>query len=163
MISSRLVQSPLGQLQLVVEAGRLCRVAFPGEHWPALPASTAPVLQAAAAQLAEYFAGTRRVFDLPLAPAGTDFQRAVWGELARIPWGETRSYGELARAVGRPRAARAVGAANGRNPLPVVLPCHRVIGADGALTGYTGGLERKRCLLLLEGQRLAPAQVIEAS
>ncbi len=104
-----------------------------------------------AAQLAEYFAGRRRDFALALDPPGTPFQRQVWEELARIPFGATISYGELARRVGRPAAARAVGAANGANPIPIVLPCHRVIGSDGSLTGYGGGLPLKKALLALEG------------
>jgi methylated-DNA-[protein]-cysteine S-methyltransferase len=102
-------------------------------------------------QLGEYFAGARREFDLPLRMTGTEFERAVWAELERIPYGETRSYGEVARAIGKPDRARAVGAANGRNPISVIVPCHRVIGSDGSLTGYGGGLERKRFLLGLEG------------
>jgi methylated-DNA-[protein]-cysteine S-methyltransferase len=102
-------------------------------------------------QLDEYFAGRRRTFDLPLAPRGTEFQRLVWRTLASIPYGETLSYAQLASRVGRPSAMRAVGAANGRNPLPIVLPCHRVIGADGSLTGFGGGLPTKRFLLQLEG------------
>ena len=110
-----------------------------------------PVLQAAEAQLREYFAGERRAFDLPLAPRGTPFQLQVWQALARIPYGSTVSYAQLAKAVGNPEAMRAVGAANGRNPLPIVLPCHRVIGADGALVGFGGGLPVKQQLLRLEG------------
>lgn len=98
-------------------------------------------------QLSEYFAGDRNSFDLPLDPEGTEFQRAVWNALAEIPFGETRSYGEIAAAVGRPKAARAVGMANNRNPIAVIVPCHRVIGAGGALVGYAGGLERKTWLL----------------
>ncbi|HUO86866.1 MAG TPA: methylated-DNA--[protein]-cysteine S-methyltransferase [Thermoanaerobaculia bacterium] len=106
---------------------------------------------AVAAQLDEYFAGRRRHFDLPLAPRGPAFQRAVWSELARVPFGQTIPYGELAERVGRRGAARAIGGANHANPLPIVVPCHRVIGADGSLTGYGGGLERKRRLLSIEG------------
>jgi methylated-DNA-[protein]-cysteine S-methyltransferase len=102
------------------------------------------------AQLDHYFAGERREFSLPLAPAGGDFERRVWDELLRIPYGATASYGEVAARVGAPGAARAVGLANGRNPIAVIVPCHRVIGADGSLTGYGGGLERKRLLLDLE-------------
>jgi methylated-DNA-[protein]-cysteine S-methyltransferase len=98
-------------------------------------------------QLDEYFAGRRRVFELPLAAEGTEFQRMVWRELSRIPYGETCSYGEIARRVGRPAASRAVGAANGRNPISIIVPCHRVIGSTGALTGYGGGESRKRWLL----------------
>jgi methylated-DNA-[protein]-cysteine S-methyltransferase len=105
-------------------------------------------------QLAEYFAGERRDFDLQLAAAGTPFERSVWEELRRIPFGETRSYGEIARAIGRPGSARAVGRANGANPIPIVVPCHRVIGADGSLTGFGGGLEAKSRLLEIEGRRL---------
>jgi methylated-DNA-[protein]-cysteine S-methyltransferase len=113
-----------------------------------------PVLRVAATQLAEYFAGTRTAFDLPLAPRGTAFQRAVWDALLIIPYGETRSYGALAAQIGRPSAARAVGAANGRNPLSIVVPCHRVIGSAGALTGFAGGLPAKERLLALERRSL---------
>lgn len=118
---------------------------------------------AARAQLAAYFRGERTEFDLPLAPDGTPFQQRVWAELRKIPYGATLSYGELARRVGRPNGARAVGLANGRNPLPIVIPCHRVIGADGSLVGYGGGLDRKRALLELEapatlGRRSAAAR-----
>lgn len=104
-----------------------------------------------ARQLAEYFAGRRRRFELSLAPEGTAFYQAVWRALTEIPYGRTVGYGELARELGRPQASRAVGRANGTNPIPVVVPCHRVVGADGDLTGYGGGLERKRFLLRLEG------------
>lgn len=102
------------------------------------------------AQLAEYFAGDRNHFDLPLEPEGTEFQRSVWTALTEIPYGETRSYGEIAAEVGRPKAARAVGMANNRNPIAVIVPCHRVIGAGGALVGYAGGIERKTWLLAHE-------------
>ena len=108
------------------------------------------------AQVMEYFAGTRRVFDLALSPIGNEFYLGVWNELRRIPYGVTISYGELARRVGRPGAARAVGRANGTNPISIVVPCHRVIGADGKLTGYSGGIERKAALLALE-QAATPA------
>jgi methylated-DNA-[protein]-cysteine S-methyltransferase len=114
---------------------------------------------AVAGELAEYFAGRRRDFTLAVDPPGTPFQRQVWGELARIPYGATLSYGELARRVGRPSASRAVGAANGANPIPIVLPCHRVIGSNGALTGYGGGLPIKRALLALEGALAEPSQL----
>lgn len=110
----------------------------------------AEILKAAAEQLSEYFSGRRREFSLPLRPAGTEFQRAVWQQLELIPYGRTISYGALAAALGNPQASRAVGAANGRNPLPIVIPCHRVIGASGSLTGFGGGLERKKTLLNLE-------------
>ncbi|MFN0130419.1 MAG: methylated-DNA--[protein]-cysteine S-methyltransferase [Verrucomicrobiales bacterium] len=102
-------------------------------------------------QLNEYFAGRRREFDVPLAAAGTDFQQRVWAALATIPFGETRSYGDIARSLGQPGASRAVGLANGQNPISIIVPCHRVIGANGTLTGYGGGLERKRWLLEHEG------------
>ena len=102
-------------------------------------------------QLNEYFTGRRRTFDLPLSLRGTPFQRSVWLQLLQIPWGETRSYGDIARAVGKPGAARAVGMANQTNPLPIIVPCHRVIGANGSLTGYAGGLDVKARLLALEG------------
>ncbi|WP_394795722.1 methylated-DNA--[protein]-cysteine S-methyltransferase [Armatimonas sp.] len=109
-----------------------------------------PVFVVAKAQLTEYFAGTRTAFDLPLAASGTPFQKTVWAELVRIPYGKTFSYGELAARIGNPKASRAVGLANGKNPLSIVVPCHRVIGASGKLTGYGGGLERKEALLALE-------------
>ncbi|HSG40106.1 MAG TPA: methylated-DNA--[protein]-cysteine S-methyltransferase [Thermoanaerobaculia bacterium] len=105
-------------------------------------------------QLEEYFAGERQEFDLQLAPQGTPFELSVWEELKRIPFGETRSYGEIAQAIGRPGSARAVGRANGANPLPIVVPCHRVIGADGSLTGFGGGLDAKERLLEIEGRAL---------
>lgn len=110
-----------------------------------------PILDSLREQLAEYFAGTRRAFDLPLAAAGSAFQRRVWQALGRIPYGATRSYGELARELGVPGGSRAVGSANGRNPIAIVIPCHRVIAEDGTLGGYGGGLWRKRRLLELEG------------
>ena len=108
-------------------------------------------------QLDEYFAGDRRSFDLALAPSGTPFQLLVWGELRRIPMGETTTYAGLAERVGRPRAARAVGAAVGRNPISVIVPCHRVVGSDGSLTGFAGGISRKRALLALEASPVAGA------
>lgn len=114
-------------------------------------ARTAPLR----AQLEEYFAGDRREFDLELAPQGTEFQLRVWSELRRIPYGATTSYGALSTAIGRPKASRAVGAANGANPIPIVVPCHRVIGSNGSLTGFGGGLETKKLLLELEGASFA--------
>jgi methylated-DNA-[protein]-cysteine S-methyltransferase len=121
-------------------------------------AGRSEVLARAADQLAEYFAGKRRVFDLPLGPRGTGFQARVWRELTKIPYGETCSYGDIARAVGRPSASRAVGAANGRNPIAIIVPCHRVIGASGELTGYGGGLPMKRWLLAHERQHTGSRQ-----
>src|ERR1700690_2867719 len=112
---------------------------------------SATPLPLAARQLAEYFAGARRVFDLPLALHGTPFQQRVWRALTEIPYGETWSYGQLAKRIGNPKASRAVGLANGSNPISILVPCHRVIGADGSLTGYGGGMERKQWLLRHEG------------
>jgi methylated-DNA-[protein]-cysteine S-methyltransferase len=114
-----------------------------------------PLLDAAESQLRDYLAGDREDFALPLAPEGTDFQRAVWAHLATIPRGATTTYGQIARALDRPRAAQAVGAAVGSNPLSIVVPCHRVVGSTGTLTGYAGGIETKQALLLLEGALLA--------
>jgi methylated-DNA-[protein]-cysteine S-methyltransferase len=148
------MESPVGRLRLLAAGGALVGVHFPGRGGgpPAEPPGPEdrPVLERARAQLEEYFAGRREEFDLPLAPRGTPFQRAVWAALLAIPFGETRSYGEIARAVGKPAAPRAVGAANGQNPIAIVVPCHRVIGSDGSLTGYGGGMQRKRWLLAHE-------------
>lgn len=148
--------SPVDSLLLTAEEDSLTGIYFAsgkhppaiGEDWKEQPRH--PVLRAAKKQLDEYFAGRRRRFDLPLAPQGTPFQLAVWQALRDIPYGETRSYGDIARRIGRPKAMRAVGAANGANPISIVVPCHRVIGADGTLTGYGGGLPRKQKLLVLE-------------
>src|SRR5664280_328740 len=155
------VPSPIGDLTLHVAGGALTAVPFGGAsngEGAAPETSTAapvePVLQAAAEQLAAYSSGELREFILPLRPAGTPFQLAVWEALRHIPYGETVSYGELATRLGRSGAARAVGRANALNPLPVVVPCHRVIGADGTLTGYAGGLSMKRTLLALEAGTL---------
>jgi methylated-DNA-[protein]-cysteine S-methyltransferase len=149
------VDSPVGPLLLAASGRGLRLVHFcsSARSWRPPPdwRQQSPPLQPAIAQLQEYFAGTRRVFDLPLDMRGTSFQRAVWQALQQIPYGATTSYGLLARQLGRPEAARAVGLANGANPLPIVVPCHRVIGADGGLTGFGGGLPIKRALLQLEG------------
>ncbi len=150
------IDSPIGPLLLAASDAGMHTIEFQdakhpvkrGDDWEQ---SAHPLLERARRQLEEYFAGKRRSFDLPLAPQGTPFQRQVWQTLAGIGYGETLSYGQLAARVGRPTASRAVGAANGRNPLPIVLPCHRVIGADGSLTGFGGGLPTKRFLLRLEG------------
>ena len=151
------VATPIGELTLVATDAGLREVRWPGEHPPdaAVEQPRDPVLAAAAEQLRAWFAGARTAFDLPLdLAAATAFQRRAWLALAEIPYATTRSYGEQARMLGAPRAARAVGAANGRNPLPIVLPCHRVVGANGSLTGYGGGLDRKEWLLRLEGALL---------
>jgi methylated-DNA-[protein]-cysteine S-methyltransferase len=141
------VDTPIGPLLLSTAGGRLSGVTFADT---AEPRSREPVLLEAEAQLRAYFAGELERFDLPLAPRGTPFQLSVWDALLEIPYGSTTTYSELAAAIGRPSACRAVGAANGRNPLAVIVPCHRVIGAAGGLTGYGGGVERKRLLLALE-------------
>lgn len=148
-------ESPVGRLLLAGDEHALQLLSFPGGRRAVGPqpdwfAAEAP-FRAAAAQLGAYFAGELRVFDLPLRPHGTAFQQRVWALLCTIPFGETRSYGQLAAALGAPGSSRAVGAANGANPLPIIVPCHRVIGAGGALTGFGGGLEVKRFLLELEG------------
>ena len=142
------MDTPIGLLGLVASEHGLSRILWPGEPGAG---GDEQVLAAAAEQLREYFAGTREAFDLPLELDGTEFQRRAWLALAEIPYGETRSYGDQARRLEAPRAARAVGAANGANPLPIVLPCHRLVGADGSLTGFGGGLDVKRWLLQHEG------------
>lgn len=146
--------SPVGTLRLVADDVGLRQIAFETERHPKPVAPdwvrSAEALAFARVQLQAYFAGTRQHFELPLHPLGTPFQCTVWHALAQIPYGTTLSYGELARRIGQPQAMRAVGAANGRNPLPIVLPCHRVIGANGSLTGFGGGLPTKRWLLELE-------------
>jgi methylated-DNA-[protein]-cysteine S-methyltransferase len=149
------VPTPLGGLLLVAVDGALVKAHFaPFDEPDTAPTPHAPVLVEAARQLAEHFAGERTDFDLPLAPPGTAFQQRVWDELCRIPYGTTTTYGELAERLGDPRCVRAVGLANGRNPIAVVVPCHRVIGSDGKLRGYAGGIERKSRLLALESASL---------
>ncbi|MCB0983259.1 MAG: methylated-DNA--[protein]-cysteine S-methyltransferase [Ilumatobacter sp.] len=149
------MDSPVGELTLVASAAGLRAVLFPGERPDRVTvgpiANTDPaadeVLDRAVQQLREYFAGERRTFDLPLDPVGTDFQQQAWRELRRIPYGQTISYGEQAKRLGDVRKSRAVGAANGRNPIGIIVPCHRVVGSGGALTGFGGGLEAKAWLL----------------
>lgn len=164
------MDSPIGPLTLVADGGALaCLYMDDHRHAPAEdafgPADPAPgpqadVLAEAERQLTEYFAGTRTEFDLPLAMPGTAFQQRVWAGLREIPYGETISYGELARRLGQPNASRAVGLANGRNPVSIIVPCHRVVGSSGRLTGYGGGLDRKAHLLELErGARAAVEQL----
>jgi methylated-DNA-[protein]-cysteine S-methyltransferase len=153
------VESPLGELLLTSDGTALTRLLFaPFEVDPTWSEEPSAVLDAAVAQLREYFAGERTTFDLPLEPAGTAFQQTVWMALRDIPYAETINYGQLALRVGNRNASRAVGLANGRNPISIVVPCHRVIGANGSLTGYGGGLDRKRLLLDLE-RRVAGATV----
>lgn len=156
MISYIPMDTPIGPLRLVADDGGLREIHFeagrhsraPAESWQARETE---VLREARAQLGAYFSGRLRAFDLPLAPRGSPFQLRVWRALLDVPYGTTCSYAEIARRLGSASATRAVGAANGRNPLPIVVPCHRVIGADGSLTGYGGGLAIKRFLLRLEG------------
>ena len=149
------VDTSIGAVLIAGDADAIRRIAFPKNGKPVRPepgwehASRGPVGEAIH-QLREYFAGRRTGFELPLAPEGTPFQRAVWRQLQDIPYGGTISYGELARRVGNPKASRAVGAANGANPIPIVIPCHRVIAADGKLGGFGGGLPVKKALLELE-------------
>jgi len=146
--ASLTLETALGAIELVASEDALLAAAFDAPRL-GLPANT--VCHEAAAQLNTYLAGQRMTFDVPLAPGGTVFQRQVWQALGEVPWGRSCTYGELAAALGRPTASRAVGAAVGRNPLAVFIPCHRVLGADGRLTGFAWGLERKRALLALEG------------
>jgi methylated-DNA-[protein]-cysteine S-methyltransferase len=144
------IDSPVGPLLLTSDGTSLTRVLFDAEPDPEWSPEPCALLDEAVRQLEEYFAGERTTFDIPLRMQGGPFEREVWAELLQIPYGETASYGEIARRVGKPHASRAVGAANGRNPIAIIVPCHRVIGSDGTLTGYGGGLERKRALLDLE-------------
>lgn len=153
--------SPLGSLLLAWQTEALTCISFQDGDDPVTEQASWKRLDedpfGAAAQLAAYFAGHRRTFDLPLRPRGTQFQQRVWEALATIPYGQVISYGALAVQVGQPQASRAVGAANGRNPLPIVVPCHRVVGADGRLTGFRGGLRLKKFLLDLEKRTAASA------
>ena len=148
----RLIESPVGLLTLRAEEDALIAILFgdrreglPGENW---------ILEQAAAELAEYFEGSRREFTVPVRLTGTDFQQKVWAALCEIPYGATATYGDIACRIGRPRACRAVGMANHRNPVPIIVPCHRVIGSGGALTGYGGGLAVKSYLLAWEKENL---------
>lgn len=154
--------SPLGELLLVANEFALTGVWFDAQkHFPVRLAehsveAATPLLDQARRELDEYFAGRRRSFTLPCAPEGSAFQRAVWRAIAAVPYGELISYAELARRAGHPASPRAAGAATGRNPLGIVVPCHRIVGSDGSLTGYAGGLDRKRALLALEHSLPAP-------
>ncbi len=155
------IGSPVGQLKLVASDAGLVAILWENDDPRRVPLGAMiedpdhAVLVEAERQLGDYFAGRRQAFDLPLDFRGTDFQKKVWAALLAIPFGETRSYAEIARELGRPTAYRAVGAANGRNPISIVAPCHRVIGSGGALTGFAGGLEAKALLLGIEGRQLA--------
>jgi methylated-DNA-[protein]-cysteine S-methyltransferase len=184
MTRTGMVETPIGTIRVDVEDGAVVAIHLPERPRDGSPLASAnasadrergsqtsnadlgsrlagasgdeAVLAEACRQLSEYFDGKRTAFDLPLRPAGTPFQQAVWVALRAIPAGETRSYADIARAVGRPSAVRAVGAANGANPIAIVVPCHRVIGSSGALTGYAGGLPTKKWLLAFEGRLSAP-------
>jgi len=142
--------APIGRIWIAEEGGALTDLSF--KPVPEAEELETPLLKRAAVQLAEYFSGNRRRFDLPLDARGTAFQKLVWRALEDIPYGATRSYGDIARAVGKPAACRAVGQANNKNPIAIIIPCHRVIGADGGLTGYGGGLGVKQFLLELENK-----------
>ena len=150
------IESPVGKLKLVASSNALVAVLWGREQPnrvkldPATLDAQHPILLETERQLTEYFSGKRIEFDLPLQPEGSEFQKKVWRALREIPFGQTRSYRELAKAVGSSKAARAVGAANGKNPLSIVVPCHRVVGVNGSLTGFAGGLETKAALLALE-------------
>jgi methylated-DNA-[protein]-cysteine S-methyltransferase len=156
------IASPVGELTLVASAKGLAAILWenddPGRVRRTIVGEEPrnPILVAAERQLAEYFAGRRKTFDLTLDFAGTAFQKKVWHALLTIPFGETRTYAQIARQIGSPAAVRAVGAANGKNPISIVAPCHRVIGSNGKLTGFAGGLDAKAYLLRLEGARAAP-------
>ncbi len=150
------LDTPIGTLRLVSQNNMITKVEFDGQHQinadDILQCDSA--LEEAAKQLKEYFAGRRENFHLSLCPGGTEFQQQVWTSLSAIPYGELRSYSDIACSINRPKAVRAVGAANGRNPIPIIVPCHRVIGSNGSLTGFAGGLEMKEQLLKLEGSLL---------
>jgi methylated-DNA-[protein]-cysteine S-methyltransferase len=160
------IDSPIGTLTAAGDADGLRWLLFPrNRHEPARDdwQREPNAFAALRAQLASYFAGELQSFDLPLAPSGTPFQQSVWTALRAIPYGETRSYRDLAQAIGNPAAVRAVGLANGRNPLPIIVPCHRVIGSDGSLTGFGGGITTKRFLLDLEARAEAQPFQLRAS
>ena len=150
--SSTILSSPLGELWAEATDQGLSRLCF-GVPAEAVPTAPGPILDALGHQLAEYWAGRLRSFTLPLDLKGSPFQQRVWQSLLTIPWGKTRTYLEQSNLLGDPTAVRAVASANGRNPVAIVVPCHRVVGSDGSLTGYAGGLDRKRALLELEGWR----------
>ena len=162
MLRRRTIASPVGPLTLYASGEALHAILWPGENPRRIRLgesvdAASPLLDEAIRQLGQYFAGTRQAFDLPLQEDGTDFQRRHWAALRAIPYGETRSYAGLAAQLGTPRASRAVGAANGRNPLSIVTPCHRALGSGGSLTGFAGGLAAKRWLLDHEARHRAPA------
>ncbi|TZG24613.1 methylated-DNA--[protein]-cysteine S-methyltransferase [Sphingomonas montanisoli] len=160
ILATKTVPSPVGELTLAASGEGLVAILWENDDpdrvrlGDRVEQPDHPVLIAAGRQLGEYFDGQRTTFDLPLDFRGSDFQKSVWAALLTIPFGETRSYADIARAIGRPNACRAVGAANGRNPISIVAPCHRVVGTSGSLTGFAGGLDAKRRLLAIEGAPL---------
>jgi methylated-DNA-[protein]-cysteine S-methyltransferase len=150
------LETPIGVIHLAVDDDQLVELQLPNHPAPTGDFGKHPILTKAATQLREYFAGKRTEFDLPLAPRGTEFQQRVWKQLLAVGYGETCSYGDIATAIQSPTASRAVGAANGKNPIAIIIPCHRVIGANGSLTGYGGGVPTKRWLLDHERERVQP-------
>lgn len=144
-------ETPFGYMALGAEEDTIVRLYLPDDPVPRLMSRSTPLLERGRIQLLEYLMGQRQTFDLPLAPQGTPFQQQVWTALLQIPYGQTRSYRDIALAVNCPNGFRAVGMANSRNPIPILIPCHRVIGADGSLGGYSGGIQLKRALLQIEG------------
>jgi len=150
-----ILNSPVGKLKIVATNNALVRLNFTGEEAPTKSSEGQPeIIKEAILQLNEYFVGDRTVFELPLAPEGTDFQLEVWNLLKEIPYGATTTYSKLSHNLGNPKAVRAIGKANGQNPIPIIIPCHRVIGANDTLVGYAGGIEIKRRLLQHEGALL---------
>jgi methylated-DNA-[protein]-cysteine S-methyltransferase len=147
-----LLQSPLGLLTIISDGISINSILFPENEFDGIAENSDKIIVECISQLNEYFQGTRKVFNLPLDPLGTEFQRKVWNKVSAIPFGETSSYGDIANVLGGSKLSRAVGLANGANPIPIIIPCHRVIGSDGSLTGYAGGLERKKWLLNHEQQ-----------
>jgi methylated-DNA-[protein]-cysteine S-methyltransferase len=168
MLSSKVIESPVGRLTLIAADAWLVAILWPNDDprrvrlRACVDGRDHPVLIETERQLAAYFAGQLTRFTVPLDFRGTDFQRRVWAELIAIPYGETRSYGQIARAIGRPAASRAVGAANGRNPISIIAPCHRVVGSNGSLTGFAGGLAVKERLLALERANVSVARSLAA-
>ncbi len=150
MILFHAYQTILGNIQILEESGGIIGVSFRRIYPENFVDRETSTIRETFRQLSEYFAGNRKTFDLPLNPAGTNFQKKVWRELIKIPYGETRSYKQIAELIGNPKACRAIGSANNKNPIIIIIPCHRVIGATGKLIGYGGGLDRKKCLLKLE-------------
>jgi methylated-DNA-[protein]-cysteine S-methyltransferase len=151
MITWTEIDSPIGKLRLLADGDKLVAIEFEDQHSDRGEEGINTILRDTREQLAEYFIGKRQRFDIPLGAGGTEFQHSVWNALVEIPYGRTCSYGDIAKKLDKPKAVRAVGAANGKNPIPIIVPCHRVIGANGKLTGFAGGLDIKERLLSLEG------------